>query len=91
MTFIFAIIGSHRTENKAKTHEQWNSLFECKNLRLVWKTNRKLQYSSLFFLVQFNALVNQVMQTTVFVQSTFQFNNLLIKFDKTRAQTETPK
>ena len=91
MTFIFAIIGSHRTENKAKTHEQWNSLFECKNLRLVWKTNQKLQYSSLFFLVQFNALVNQVMQTTVFVQSTFQFNNLLIKFDKTRAQTETPK
>lgn len=91
MTFIFAIIGNHRTENKAKTYEQWNSLFECKHLRLVWKTNRKLQYSSLFFLVQFNALVNQVMQTTVFVQSTFQFINLLIKFDKTRAQTETPK
>ena len=31
------------------------------------------------------------MRGAVFILNTFQFMNLMIKFDKIRAQTETPK
>ena len=73
-------------------------------LHLVWKTNRILQYGSLFFVIWLILVriwrdnlpkcarkitlspfsVPYLLQ--VFIQNTFQFINLTVKFNKIRAQ-----